>query len=317
MDLKFNKLFIIESLDGNKETLTGEKLRDDISAYRFMNPRESEIILRQVKTKEELKDELNKILEETRNGIIPAIHFEMHGADTGGIKEINGTRYYNAEKLMKGGLVTWQDNKLTSWEELMTMLREINIACGNNLLVTMAVCFGIWNITYAYLHEAAPFFITVGAFDEMYNNQIEICYQAFYETLLQADDIDKATDALNKENAAGIKSGKDWRDIRRFDCFDVYTKIYKNYLRKQVYDSDGLDKRAETIFQTFLMEDQEQILKYKDNKEIIKIKIKEDVLNTAQELYDEHRKKFLMIDSFPDYAQRFPMPESVEEFYKQ
>lgn len=106
---------------------------------------------RPIATREELWEVLAEIRDHADRGLRPILHFDTHGNPDDGV--------YIAPT-----------GEWAAWSELMDWLRAINVATGNNLVVVLALCFGL-NLyklaelkkpAPAYLFAAAPKKVTVG-----------------------------------------------------------------------------------------------------------------------------------------------------------
>jgi len=82
MNLDFNKIYTIQSLNALTEKLTGKELHDDIIRHlSTKHPGKSSELI-DVVTKQDFINALNKIkIECETNSIKPIIHLEMHGLD--------------------------------------------------------------------------------------------------------------------------------------------------------------------------------------------------------------------------------------------
>jgi hypothetical protein len=118
--LEYNGLVVIQSLDDN-EPQTGQKLYDDIISRRC-DLRGHGKYFYDVQSKQTFFDALNHICQlVVTDDLKPIIHFEMHGL-VEGIQLKNGDRVY--------------------WKDFVQQCRLINVVTKNQLIITLATCWG-------------------------------------------------------------------------------------------------------------------------------------------------------------------------------
>lgn len=121
--------------------------------------------------------QLNAIRNEAQQkGLVPIIHFELHG---------------NSEGVQVG-------KDMVLWENLLNLLRTINAACQHNLFVSFAACRSFHIYPSIDIFRPAPFFGIVGCFNEVSTGNVEVGFQSFFEELFNSYDIGKALVALNQ-----------------------------------------------------------------------------------------------------------------------
>ena len=117
----FNKIIVLQSLDANGRK-TGTEIYDDIISRRAWADPNLSTELVNIDNKKHLFYYLNKLKQDSSSyGILPFIHWEMHG--------------------FEDGLVLTSDESIY-WEEILNALRDINIASKNNLFISVSTCFG-------------------------------------------------------------------------------------------------------------------------------------------------------------------------------
>ncbi|MBF0568051.1 MAG: hypothetical protein HQK95_04210, partial [Nitrospirae bacterium] len=121
----------------------------------------------------ELKHIEKEVLSEKH---YPIIHIDVHG-DENGIEVSSG--------------------EVIKWSELQPYLRNINIACCNELLVVLAACKGA-NLYKVFLPiDRATLWCLIGADEDILGHDVRDSFQAFYEELLTSGDFGKALNQLN------------------------------------------------------------------------------------------------------------------------
>lgn len=160
-----NHIIVIESLLNERET--GTELYNDI-IIRHIDYRKSNIThkLHKVNTKEEFKNVLNYYYANSpymSGGIL--LHLEMHGED-----QLTGL------VLSNGSLLTW--------EELVTLFRQINVNSCNNLYITMATCNGRFLYKGVHPHDKSPYSCYISASETVTNKEIIEQFSLLFESLI-------------------------------------------------------------------------------------------------------------------------------------
>ncbi|MBI1767637.1 MAG: hypothetical protein HYR67_04615 [Bacteroidetes bacterium] len=171
----FNRIFIIQSLpDGDKRT--GDEIELKIKYISF---KESSITVEliDVDSRSSFFNELKKIRELIPNGILPFIHFEIHGNEHG---------------------LVLSNNELLEWNDLKEPLRDLNKRTKNNLFISLATCYGGYLLRIYKPWEACPFYGYIGPIGIAFDNDLEASYSAFFETLLLTNDFANATEKLQE-----------------------------------------------------------------------------------------------------------------------
>lgn len=167
-----NGVCVLESLrPGDKQT--GTELARWLKLRCLQSDMHVEHIL--LTSKKSLIKHLNAIESEAKTGLVPVLHFELHGN--------------------KQGIQVGQD--LVSWESLLNRLRIINAACGHNLLVSFAACQAFHIYPEIDIQKPAPFFGVIGCLNRVSTANVEVGFHAFFEELFTNYSVDKALTALN------------------------------------------------------------------------------------------------------------------------
>lgn len=172
--IKYNGIVVIQSLPDD-ELQTGTILYNDIIARRcdqnghgkyFYNP----------SSKNELLEVFNTICKNVLyDDLLPILHFEVHGTEHGiGLK--NG------------------DHVL--WKELQDYCRLINVKSKNQLIITLATCWGssIWEMIDICL--PAPYWGYIGPREKIGEGDLMLDFGEFYDILLAEQSWDKAIEQL-------------------------------------------------------------------------------------------------------------------------
>lgn len=212
---KFNKIYVIESLLGERQT--GKELYDDIIKRRSYYHRYLSTEFVQVLSLEDWGNIIKRIIQEIKdNHVIPILHFELHGSSN------------------HDGLVL-ANKDLIPWSNFVSDMRCINIETQNNLLITMGICFGMDILYYTSLEDPSPFFGIIGSLYALQNDDIYIRYSDFYDEFLQSFDITKSLQCLFRANPNKPQ------EYSFVNAPEFFRRIYKNYLETQ-FTTDAIKK---------------------------------------------------------------------------
>jgi len=168
------------------------------------------------------------------------IHLEMHGSDD------------------KSGLGL-SDGTIILWEELVDLLRVININTKNNLYVTMATCFG----RYMYLgvsdEKKSPYSAYISASKKVMPDEIITDFSIVFETLIASGNLVYSYLELEKQ-------GSNFFYMDSETTFEANFKIWKHdpVARKEILDkaSEKVRKRGnEKLDDDLMNEVYERLLK--------------------------------------------------------
>lgn len=205
----------------------------------------------------------------------PVLHIETHGEE-------------NAEGLILGS------GEFVAWDELRAHLQEINKITRFNLLVVMAACKGAHLIRSMRPTDRAPFWAVVGPADDVYDKPMQEALQRFYEELLRTQSGTDAMSALNKGTEA---TGGQYKllDAEMYFCW-----IYEQH---ELASSDAdLGERVNRIVAAWARE------RGPDVRETAAVRADAwERIRDHRRWYDHLRQRFLMLDLFPENADRFSL----------
>ena len=102
-----------------------------------------------------------------RHGCFPVVHLSMHGNDQG---------------------IGLTDGTMISWNELREILKPINEALPDGLMVTFSTCGGASSTIMSMVTgDEKPFFATVGSCDNVHWEDALVAYIVFYHNWLRGD----------------------------------------------------------------------------------------------------------------------------------
>lgn len=272
MVIDFNKIYVIQSLDvASGDELTGEQLYNEV--LQFFNAKYSDknAELINVDTPNELYAALEKIKHEClKDGIKPIIHFEIHG-----LEDKTGL------SLNKGDV---------NWLQLYGYLIEINIASKWNLFITMGVCFGNYAMFLIKPSYPAPFSGVLGSFEELYEDDLYIRYNAFYQELLNSLDFEKALEALHNSNPSLPD------DYRFISAEQTFKNVYQKYFDNE-FSTDKIKERYKKA-----LKDEGISFTNRDVRHKFYVQFHVQLKRTKEKFFIRDKEIFFMFDKFPGHV---------------
>lgn len=181
-NINFNRMYIVESLASN-ERKTGTNIYNDALKYRtqpFLN-QSIDAELCDIESKAELLKLFKRINSNiSKRNELPYLHFEMHGTEDGMVLK--------TEEIIK-------------WNEVSHELRKINIACNNNLFVSMSMCYGAYLIRcFDDFSQPCPLYGFVGPLNDIGDRDLEVEYTEYFAKLLDTNNFRIAFEGLQEIN---------------------------------------------------------------------------------------------------------------------
>jgi hypothetical protein len=218
-----------------------------------------------VNTVLDLKTKLERLAATIPTDGIPILHLAMHG-DEDGLQLASG--------------------ECIDWDDLSPFLLNLNIATKNNLLVTLATCYGLHtaNVNAANFNRSA-YWCVMGRQDTHSGGDFTNDYSKFYRTLLESSNFG---DAIKAINLPGMKD------------YQIYSGLglFKNAAQLAIdgYITNGEERqllaKAKKKFRT-----RNQPISHKHLRRLVRDKFIDSLI--------EWRKKFFLIDYFPENEDRF------------
>ncbi len=277
-----NVLYIIDCL-GDDASRTAEQLFQDLKLVTIKLPEFSveHIVARSIKDLVAAFDLIR--LNATNHEKFPIIHLDAHGDED--------------------GFVIGTEDQELPWRELNTLLAPINVACRNNLILSLGICYGHWStidlVRIINDNGRSPFMLTVSPMAEVSPNDVLLGFCSFYSTLFQRRSIDQAIAAMNSETVLNIMRTSDSvaeetvAEIKRM----VISPGYSDQTARQLVDLLNKGKFP-TKHRTF----NRQLKEFKQWK--------------LQEFKSELERRwshFLMLDLFSENAARFASFDDILE----
>ncbi|SFU74228.1 hypothetical protein [Pontibacter akesuensis] len=274
MHLNFNKIFVIQSLNPDREKLTGTLLYNEVlQFFKYKYPdKDAELI--DVDDKEQLFNALQNIEHDCLVlNVKPIIHFEVHGLEGGSGIALNFGQ--------------------VSWIELNKYFTKINIASSWNLYLTMAVCYGSYAMQLIKPISPAPFAGIVGSFNLIEENDLYIRYHNFYSELLGALNFDTALEALYRTNP-NLPNGYGYIGSER-----MFKNVYQDYFDKE-FSQSAMKRR----FDNAVKDSSKKFINRKDKRQQAK-QFRRLLLQTKKRYYTEHKAKFFMFEKYPEHEKMY------------
>lgn len=168
-----NALVVIESL-AEDERKTGRYLTEDLGALCLV--KKFSVYRFELGSSAEFRVATQNLVKRAReDGLRPILHLDVHG-----LSDKSGLLFHPSRSTMK-------------WDEFGDLMREVNRATKNNLLVVMGVCHGYSAILGTNIKKLTPFCILIGPGAEVTNQEVLRGFGPFYRALLDHGSI---TDAI-------------------------------------------------------------------------------------------------------------------------
>jgi hypothetical protein len=279
----FNKIYVIDSLL-DTELQTGADLFNHNIRWATEQIEGLDSDYERMETKNELIEFLKGVRADVLYSKIgPIIHVEAHGDE-------NGLRLRSREEL--------------KWEELIEHLCAINHGCGNNLLLTLAVCKGahLTKIIKQTITGRAPFWALIGPAKEVTAGQVAKAFSEFYTEFLASFD---GSEALKKLNNSFPQDAPKYSFVY---CETLFREAFKGYL--DTYCSGKTKKsRLEGLLTEIRKTKAGRLLPIGILRRDLKQRLRKE---NQRPHFERFKRRFFMIDDFPQNSQRFRV--EFEEF---
>lgn len=161
---------------------------------------------------------LQQIASDAATGARPIIHFDTHGDALNGLYITAAGRYL-------------------SWDNLCDLLRPINVATENNLIIVSAACFSLNVIRQIAIEKACPFFILLAPEQAVRAGFLETHIVRFYMDVFQNLNILNAHQAhLSPEFTA-------------FHAERMFAVAIARYFKRSCIGAGGQKRREDLISQ--------------------------------------------------------------------
>lgn len=259
-EVYFNKIFILQSLPSD-ERQTGAEIELKIKYLSYRGkPISAELI--DIHSSEELFQTLDKVKELIPSGVLPFIHFEIHGSKNG---------------------LNLSNDEIVEWSKLKDTFLDLNKKTKNNLFISLATCYGGHLLKIYKPWEPCPFYGYIGPTEEVKNRDLEASFSAFFEILITENDFAKAIEGLQL-TVEGNSS-----KYAFLNCYGYFNKLIDSY-KEENKNPRIRNERVKDLIKRFkeLYPD-----KRLTNKEIKREAERLILTNAEDEEFERMRKIFL------------------------
>lgn len=302
-DFKFNKIFIIESLNDRPITTTDPfKGHTGLQLERQFFPRmkslypDLEVEYVDISDKSDWMSFFSRLeMECKNNGCLPLLHFEIHGAKRPKVD----FKVFNSGT---PAIALKKENEIITIGEYEEAITKINIACGFNLFISLAVCEGmIPSLRIINAKKPMPFFASVGSKKDLTEYRLVYNFQTFYKKLLETNSLLPAFKAL-----CDTEANNKINNYELNDCYIVFFESWKQYCSKNLTSA----QIRKTIFN--------HCGKIKDRNLISKYEFiyKHRLATVREKAYREFSEIYFQLEKYPENRERFDVPETLEGLLK-
>jgi hypothetical protein len=211
----------------------------------------------------------------TRRRLSPILHFETHGTTEG---------------------VGLDPSTLVPWDALVPPLRAINLTSEMNLVVTLAACHGLSFVRALNPLEPAPVWAMFGPNEQVFQSEVDAGFGQFYSTLLDTRNLSQAVSALRSETwlpeAWLLRSAEFFFSV-------VYGRVLEETSRPG--ERKSRERRLVTRIRRKARKTPGAVV-----PDDIRRRLREDI-NDHEAHFRRYKRRFFMIDQFPDIEHRFPL----------
>ncbi len=173
LNVEYDSVIIFDLLSQNER----DKYNVSSSLEELFKRNNTYVTVKYFSNKKEIIAYLEKLLADSKSGKKFMFHFVGHG---------------NKQCLAFKHL-----SESITWEELTTILTEINEATGNTLVLNMTSCFGLHGIkTVNPFSNKSPFFGLIGYDGELEIKAAKQANDIFYSSMFKGFTINQAVDVL-------------------------------------------------------------------------------------------------------------------------
>jgi len=195
-----------------------------------------------------------------------ALHFEVHGTSLG---------------------FALANDAVVPWHRVKRDLQNLNFAQKNHLLVSMAVCSGLWLLFIMRATDVSPFGYLVASQEELAESGIERGFPVFYECLFAGQSVEDATHQLN------LAQNTD--DYKVVSSEMMFARVWRKHFEEQTSPA-FLRARAERVFDALVSMG---IVQAGAKQAVLDVYMK--TLKEQQEpFFEKFREKFFMHEAHPE-----------------
>jgi hypothetical protein len=210
-----------------------------------------------------------------RYGRSPIVHIETHGGTEG---------------------IALCNSDLVRWADVADRLTAINRVSRMNLLVVAAMCHGWYMSEILRPTDAAPAFGIVGALDGVSAGELLQAMKRLYASLTSSNhDFRLAMDAANQG-----KSVSDWT-YRMEGAELMLCKVYRRYVADLAIGETRTQRINPLVADAARLRSLDVLQTAQFREEV------SPTLDDHEKWFMMYRKRFLMLEEFPENEPRFPL----------
>lgn len=209
------------------------------------------------------RDELAAIMAELSSkawqaGLLPIIHLDLHGT-------------------LDDGVRLWPSQDSVDWSLLGELLRDINIATGNNLCCVAGCCFGIHAMETIDISKPTPAYVIIGPEHRINVGFLEDHLTPFYRDLFTQRDVIRAHE---KHLSTGMTL---------YHCEKMLVVALARYIRNSVVGKRGARRREHLLTDIVAKKGNLSLLELRKARKLIRYQ-----LTPTQDMIDQYSSKFLI-----------------------
>jgi hypothetical protein len=272
--VQFDSIVILESL-GPGERKTGTWLFDNVLQPWARANSPFTALLNSIGSKAQFLAALRAIDQQLlAKGRAPIIHIEAHG-DKDSIQLSNGEH--------------------VTWDELRDQLTAINLRCGFNLLVVMAMCEGWWLSRLLLPLHPSPVWGIIGPTKPVWDTDLRNAMEAFYRVLLKTFDARQAMDEANQN-----KPYTDWEYLLE-TAEMMYCRVFNHYVKEPCTPEHLKERENEIVAEIFRRNGYRLEIAFEARDHA------KQMLADHRRFFDFYRYNFFMLEALPQNADRFKL----------
>lgn len=270
-DGRFNCVAILDAIPEG-ELNTARRLREDLDDIACYVAKGLEVRYFKIQTTYDLYSAISSLkLEAEKNGLVPWLHLEGHGAPD------------------ESGFAT-ADASYCSWDHLKNLVTSLNVATNLNVVIVLATCYGGSFTKAITTIDRAPVLGVIGPTREITIGEVEIDFPEFYKTFFETGSLKKGIAALTSRASPDLY----YRTTAEQFFYDVWASYKTNECSE-----DQINRRARRMYR-----------KAKDegvSPTPSVGQIKRRLRSEEKGLFEKYRDKYFMYDISSANQSRFPV----------
>lgn len=175
LDVEYDSVVVFDLLSQKER----EKHKVSETLQELFKKKGMPLTIKYLSTKKDIVASLNKLLEKVKQGQKFMFHFVGHGN--------------------KNCIAFKETSEIITWEELGSLLTQLNEDSGNTLILNMTSCFGLHSIKTVnpFSEDSSPFFGLIGYSEKLKFKAAKSANDIFYTSLFSGMKINQAVSQLH------------------------------------------------------------------------------------------------------------------------